>query len=225
MPLTHDPVLEAQLRAVIRATRAGEDLVGQGLDLRPSTLVAAYRAGAFPMGLGRDGRGPMGWWSPDPRGVLRLGSLRASRSLRKVVGRFEITFDEAFDDVLNACADPRRSGRWITPTIRHAYAGLHREGIAHSVECWAGSQLAGGLYGVGIGGLFAGESMFHTHRDASKVALVALVERLRVDDQPDRVIDVQWRTDHLASLGVSETSRRAYLDLLDRAVALGSAWD
>lgn len=225
MSATHDPQLEAQLRLAVLATGPGEDLVGRGLDLRPDTLVAAYRAGVFPMGLGRHGRPPMGWWSPDPRGVLMLDQLRVSRSLRKVLGRFEITVDTAFDDVLAGCADPRRHGRWITPAIRRAYRCLHDAGVAHSVECWQGEQLVGGLYGVGIGGLFAGESMFHTVRDASKVALVALVEYLRIDDAPGRLVDVQWHTEHLGSLGVQTMPRAGYLEALDRAVCLPSAWD
>lgn len=196
----------------------GEDLVGVGADLEPGTLLAGYRAGVFPMGTGRGGRGPTGWWSPDPRGVLPLDRLRVSRSLRRSCARFEIRVDTDFDGVLQACADPSRSGRWITPRMAEAYRRLHRLGWAHSVECWRDGRLVGGLYGVGIGGLFAGESMFHRETDASKVALVALVALLRADGDPRRLLDVQWRTDHLASLGVREVPRPVYLALLARAL-------
>jgi leucyl/phenylalanyl-tRNA---protein transferase len=196
----------------------GEDLVAAGADLRPGTLLAAYRAGLFPMGLGRAGARPLGWWSPDPRGVLPLDGLRVSRSLRRSVARFELTVDSAFDQVVAACADPARSGRWITPEIAAAYGELHRLGWAHSVECWRAGVLAGGLYGVAINGLFSGESMFHRATDASKVALVALVELLRADADPRRLLDVQWRTDHLARLGVVEVPRTEYLARLRTAL-------
>jgi leucyl/phenylalanyl-tRNA--protein transferase len=188
----------------------GEDLIGVGADLEPGTLLAGYRSGVFPMGLGRHGRGPLGWWSPDPRGVLPIGGLNVSRSLRRSAAKFEIKVDTAFSDVVTACADSRRPGRWITPRIAEAYRRLHDLGWAHSVECWRDGELAGGLYGVGVGGLFAGESMFHRDTDASKVALVALVRILAADGEPRRLIDVQWRTDHLASLGVVEVSRNEY---------------
>lgn len=198
----------------------GEDLVGVGADLQPGTLLAAYRAGVFPMGLGRHGRGPIGWWSPDPRGVLPLDGLRVSRSLRRSARRYEIRVDTVFARVVQACAAPDRPGRWITAGLAAAYGRLHELGWAHSVECWDGRHLAGGLYGVGIGGLFAGESMFHAQRDASKVALLALVGMLRADGVPGRLLDVQWRTDHLASLGVVELSRAAYLARLAPALTL-----
>lgn len=196
----------------------GEDLVGVGADLEPGTLLSAYRAGIFPMGLGRGGRNPMGWWSPDPRGVLPLDGMRISRSLRRSRGRFEIRVDTAFEAVLAGCADPGRSGRWITDTVVKAYVRLHRSGWAHSVECWYSGRLAGGLYGVAIGGLFAAESMFHRETDASKVALVALVELLAADGDEHRLLDVQWCTPHLASLGVVEISRARYLHLLRGAL-------
>ena len=196
----------------------GEDLIGVGADLEPGTLLAGYRSAVFPMGLGRHGRGPLGWWSPDPRGVLPLGELRVSRSLRRSRTRFEIRVDTAFDDVVAACADPRRPGRWITPRIAEAYRRLHGLGWAHSVECWSGGRLVGGLYGVAVGGLFAGESMFHRETDASKVALVALVEILGEDGDPRRLLDVQWRTEHLATLGVVEISREEYRRRLKRAL-------
>jgi leucyl/phenylalanyl-tRNA--protein transferase len=196
----------------------GEDLIGVGADLEPGTLLAGYRSGVFPMGLGRHGRGPLGWWSPDPRGVLPVDGLKVSRSLHRSCARFEIRLDTAFDEVVAACADSRRPGRWITPRIAEAYRRLHGLGWAHSVECWLDGALAGGLYGVGIGGLFAGESMFHRETDASKVALVALIGMLAQDGDQRRLLDVQWRTEHLASLGVIEISRPEYLSRLATAL-------
>jgi leucyl/phenylalanyl-tRNA---protein transferase len=202
-------------------TEPGEDLVGVGADLEPGTILAAYRLGLFPMGVGPNGRPPLGWWSPDPRGVLPLGELRVSRSLRRSCARFVVRVDTAFGQVLDACADPGRDGRWITREVSSAYQRLHDLGWAHSVECWRGDALVGGLYGVAIGGLFAGESMFHRETDASKVALVHLVELLREDGDGDRrLLDVQWRTDHLASLGVVDVPRQEYLRRLDRALSL-----
>jgi leucyl/phenylalanyl-tRNA--protein transferase len=204
----------------LRSLEPGEDLVAAGADLRPGTLLAAYRAGLFPMGLGRAGRGPMGWWSPDPRGILPLDELRVSRSLRRSLGRFEVRLDTAFDAVVAGCADPARPGRWITPAVAAAYGTLHRLGWAHSVECWRNGELVGGLYGVAVGGLFAGESMFHRATDASKVALVALVRILRADADPRRLLDVQWRTEHLGSLGAVEIPRLEYLARLEVALRL-----
>ncbi|GAA1895301.1 leucyl/phenylalanyl-tRNA--protein transferase [Lapillicoccus jejuensis] len=215
------PVVPPPSRWHFDLTRAQpqDDLVGTGADLEPGTLLAAYAGGVFPMGLGRQGRPPMGWWSPDPRGVLRLPDLRVSRSLRKAERRFEVRVDTAFGDVVAACADPSRTGRWITREVAAAYGRLHALGWAHSVEVWEpGGALVGGLYGVAVGGLFAGESMFHRATDASKVALVALVELLRADGDPRRLVDVQWRTDHLASLGVTEVPRGEYLALLADAL-------
>ncbi|MGZ4635735.1 leucyl/phenylalanyl-tRNA--protein transferase [Oryzihumus sp.] len=197
-----------------------QDLVGVGADLEPGTLLRAYRAGLFPMGLGRHGRGPIGWWSPDPRGVLLPGDLKVSKSLRKSCRRFEVRVDTAFTDVMRACADPGRDGRWITPAVVRAYTALHQLGWAHSVETWQDGELVGGLYGLAVGGLFAGESMFHHATDASKVALVTLAERVFADGDPDRVIDVQWSTPHLQSLGVTEIPREDYVARLDRALAL-----
>lgn len=194
-----------------------DDVVAIGADLEPGTLLAAYRAGLFPMPA--EGIDAMVWWSPDPRGVLPLDALRVSSSLRRSCARFEIRIDCAFGEVLDACADPRRPRGWISPDIRAAYLELHSMGWAHSVEAWADDgTLAGGLYGVGIGGLFAGESMFHRRTDASKVALVALVGLLRDEHADRRLLDVQWRTDHLASLGAVEVPRRRYLKSLRRAL-------
>ena len=199
--------------------RAGaDDVVAIGADLAPGTLLAAYRAGLFPMPV--RGVEAMAWWSPDPRGVLPLEGLKVSSSLRRSCQRYEIRIDSAFVEVLDACADPARPNGWIDPAIRAAYIELHRLGWAHSVEAWTpDGQLAGGLYGVGVGGLFAGESMFHRRTDASKVALVALVSTMRADGIEGRLLDVQWRTDHLARLGAVDLPRPRYLESLERALA------
>jgi leucyl/phenylalanyl-tRNA--protein transferase len=196
---------------VSAATEA--DLVAVGADLKPGTVLAAYRAGLFPMPVGRDGA--LGWWSPDPRAIVPPGGLEVSRSLRRSCRRFEVRVDSACRDVITACADPRRPRGWITPEVQAAYGRLHRLGWVHSVEAWADGELAGGLYGVAIGGLFAGESMFHRRTDASKVALVALVELLA----DDALLDVQWLTPHLASLGAVEVPRPRYLSLLRDALS------
>jgi leucyl/phenylalanyl-tRNA--protein transferase len=164
--------------------------------------------------------GEIAWWSPDPRGILPLDGLHVSRSLRRALPRFDVTVDTAFDDVIAGCAN-RGRGDWIDESIVEAYTRLHRLGHAHSVEVWSGGNLAGGVYGVAIGGLFAGESMFHRERDASKAALVALVELLRAGgDAERRLFDVQWLTPHLASLGAVEIPRHEYLARLADALAL-----
>jgi leucyl/phenylalanyl-tRNA--protein transferase len=193
---------------------AGEDLIGIGADLDVATLYEAYSVGVFPMGIGEQGADPIGWWSPDPRGVLRPRELKVSRSLRKSAAHLEVRVDSDFRSVVEACAAPDRDGRWITPAIIDAYDELHRAGWAHSVETWQDGQLVGGLYGVAIGGLFAGESMFHLVRDASKVALVGLRDLLTADGEPRRLVDVQWQTPHLATLGVREIPREEYLATL-----------
>jgi leucyl/phenylalanyl-tRNA---protein transferase len=200
-----------------------DGLVGIGADLEPGTILAAYRRGLFPMPVGR--RGTLGWWSPDPRAVIPLDRLHVSRSLRRSRRRFEIRIDTAFDAVIQACADPKRPHGWISPDVRDAYTRLHELGWVHSVEAWDrhDGELAGGLYGVAIGGLFAGESMFHRRTDASKVALVALVDLMR-DGQREprspthRLLDVQWMTTHLAQLGAVEVAREDYLELVRRAI-------
>ena len=148
-------------RVTLDQVTPGEDLVGVGADLEPGTLLAAYRAGLFPMGVGADGGPPLGWWSPDPRGVLLPGRLRVSRSLRRTRRTFETRVDTAFEQVVDACADPSRDGRWITPAIARAYSELHRLGWAHSVETWRDGELVGGLYGLAVGGLFAGDGSTH----------------------------------------------------------------
>lgn len=213
MPVEPPPTVW-ELPAAESADEGG--LVGVGADLEPGTLLAAYRRGLFPMPL--SGRGPIGWWSPDPRGVLPLDELRVTRSLRRSMRRYELRVDTAFDAVVEACADPGRDGGWITPEFRGAYRRLHDLGWAHSVEAWdpGSGELSGGLYGVAVAGLFAGESMFHRGRDASKVALVGLVERLRASGAV--LLDVQWLTPHLASLGARELPRSEYLRRLHEAI-------
>ena len=190
-------------------------LVAAGADLEPATLLAAYSRGLFPIPLKPGGR--IGWWSPPERGVLEPEEMIVRRSLRRACRRFEVKVDTAFAAVVEGCADPARPHGWIDAQMRDAYVRLHHAGFAHSVETWDGGELVGGLYGVAVGGLFAGESMFHRVRDASKVALVALAEGLR-DGYP-RLIDVQWATPHLCSLGASAILRNDYLlrlpELLD----------
>lgn len=196
-------------------------LVAVGADLAPGTLLAAYRAGLFPMPLGRTDK--LGWWSPDPRGVIPLDGLRVARSLRRSVRRYRVTADMAFAEVVDACRGIERPHGWISPEIRDAYVRLHKMGWAHSVEAWSeDGELVGGLYGVSIGGLFAGESMFHVDRDASKVALVSLVGRL-AHGGATRLLDVQWATEHMRSLGAVEISRGEYLSALQVAVKQPSA--
>lgn len=163
--------------------------------------------------------GPIAWWSPDPRGILPLDGLRVTRSLRASCKRYETTIDEAFERVVEGCASVERPGAWITREVIDAYVRLHELGWAHSVETWSrDGALVGGLYGVAIGGFFAGESMFHLARDASKVALVRLVSVLR--ECGAELLDVQWVTPHLAGLGAVEIPRSEYLRRLRRAVSL-----
>ena len=202
-----------------------------GADLEPGTLLAAYRAGLFPMGVGQGRQSALGWWSPERRGVILPGDLHVSRSLRRSGRRFTVRVDTAFDDVVSGCADASRPGGWITPSFERAYRRLHEMGWAHSVEVFDDQGLAGGLYGVAVGGLFAGESMFHRRRDASKVALVALVDHLEraCPPSPERaspswLVDVQWCTAHLATLGTREISRAAYLALLPDLTEAAHLW-
>jgi leucyl/phenylalanyl-tRNA--protein transferase len=205
------------------ASAAGDDgLLALGADLAPGTLLAAYRSGIFPMPIA--GAAEMAWFSPDPRGIVPLDEFAPSRSLRRAMRRFTVSADQAFADVVAGCADPDRPGGWITPAIRAAYGELHTLGWAHSIEVWdAGGALAGGLYGVEIGGLFAAESKFHRRTDASKVALVALVERLRAAGG-ERVLDVQWTTPHLASLGARDIPRAEYLARLPAVLSAPPAF-
>jgi leucyl/phenylalanyl-tRNA---protein transferase len=206
-----------------RADAAG--LVASGGDLAPSTLVAAYRRGIFPWPAeGID----LLWWSPDPRAVLPLDGLHVSRRLRQTLRqhRFRVTIDADFGAVIAACADRDDDETWITPALRAAYERLHALGWAHSVEVWTlDGTLAGGLYGVTVGGLFAAESMFHRQTDASKVALVALVQQCRATGV--QLLDVQMPSPHLASMGAVTMPRAEYLrrvaDVVDRRVNFTAA--
>jgi leucyl/phenylalanyl-tRNA--protein transferase len=188
-------------------------LCGIGADLEPGTVLAAYRSGLFPMPVRKR---VVGWWSPDPRGVLPLDGLVVSKSLRRSCKNFEVRFDTRFRDVMERCADPRRPHGWITSPFIDAYEQLATLGWAHSVEAYRDGVMVGGLYGIRIGGLFAGESMFSEATDASKVALVALVEWLRSTDAT--LLDVQWVTEHLSSLGAIAIPQAEYLAQLAAAI-------
>jgi leucyl/phenylalanyl-tRNA--protein transferase len=191
-------------------------LLGVGCDLEPGTLIAAYRRGIFPM-IVETPEPLLGWWSPNPRGILPLERFRATRSLHQSAKRFEVRIDTAFEQVIRACADPKRPKGWITEEFVEAYTRLHTLGWAHSIEVFdRAGHLAGGLYGVKIEGLFAGESMFHHQRDASKVALLALVDLMRQSKM--QLLDIQWLTEHLERMGAIEIPRGQYLDRLGEAL-------
>jgi leucyl/phenylalanyl-tRNA--protein transferase len=182
----------------------------------PALLVRAYREGVFPMALET---GEIGWFSPDPRGVLPLDAFHRPARLARVVrqGRFEVHVDRGFEAVMRACANrPDGEGTWINDEILESYLALHRLGLAHSVETWQADRLVGGLYGVHLGGAFFGESMFHRVTDASKVALAALVDRLQ--RRGFLLLDIQWVTPHLEQFGAIEMPRKQYLALLKRAL-------
>jgi len=209
-----------------KALKSPNGLLCAGGDLSPGRLIEAYRHGIFPWFSEGD---PILWWSPDPRMVLYPGELKVSRSLRKNVDRglYETRVDTAFREVIGECAAPRggQPGTWIVPEMIDAYTRLHELGYAHSVESWLDGQLVGGLYGVALGAVFFGESMFTRAPDASKVALARLVERLREKDF--RVIDCQQATAHLASLGAREITRKAFAQLLQESIQYppsGASW-
>ena len=208
---------DAPFPPVSKALSSPNGLLCAGGDLSPERIVEAYSRGIFPWFSEGD---PIMWWSPDPRMVLFPEELKVSRSLRKAVARgtYELRVDSAFGEVMRQCAAPRdgRAGTWIVPEMIAAYSALHERGIAHSVESWLEGELAGGLYGVALGKVFFGESMFARAPDASKVALVHLVERLRAADY--RVIDCQQATAHLASLGAREIPRSAFAQLLRESI-------
>ena len=193
------------------------------MTLTPDLLLSAYQIGAFPMA---DDAGQIGWYAPDPRGIIPLDEFRVRKSLRRVVryGKFRVTADAAFEEVIRACAAPARGREltWISEDIVRAYTELHRRGNAHSVETWAGGELVGGLYGVRLGAAFFGESMFHIATDASKVALVHLVDRLRAGGF--QLLDTQWTTAHLEQFGATEISRQEYDRRLHRAVNTAARW-
>jgi len=183
--------------------------------LTPDILISAYAQGIFPM----DVEGQVQWFSPDPRAILPLEGFRSSKTLRQTIrsGKFEIRIDTSFRQVMLACGE-RAEGTWIAPGLVRAYCRLARLGLAHSVEAWHSGQLVGGLYGVALGGAFFGESMFHRVRDASKVALAALVERMKTRGYT--LLDIQYLTPHLGRFGAVEIPRQDYLSRLAAALAL-----
>ena len=194
-----------------------DDLITAGGDLAPATIITAYRTGIFPMEV-HVPSSVLGWWSPNPRGIVPLDQLRVTRSMRQSAKLYDVRVDTCFVEVMHGCGNPARKDGWITGEFIDAYSALHQLGWAHSVEVFdRDGQLAGGLYGVRINRLFAGESMFHSRRDASKVALMALVQLMR--DSGMQLLDVQWCTAHLASLGAIEVMRAQYLSFLADAVA------
>jgi leucyl/phenylalanyl-tRNA--protein transferase len=207
-----------------KALKSPNGLLCAGADLSPGRILSAYARGIFPWFSQGD---PILWWSPDPRMVLFPDELKVSRTLRRVVARetYEIRVDTAFGAVMEACAAPRdgHAGTWIVPEMIAAYTRLHEMGFAHSVESWKDDNLVGGLYGIALGRVFFGESMFFKAPDASKVALVALVERLRA--RAFRVIDCQQATPHLASLGAREIPRKAFVQLLEDSIQYPLAAD
>ncbi len=189
-----------------------DGLVAVGGELSVPWLISAYRQGVFPWTVN-----PVSWWSPDPRGMMELDGFHASKSLRRTLrkGLFEIRFDTAFREVITECAIARKDGNWITREFIDAYERFHREGYAHSVECWQGDRLVGGVYGVAMGAAFSGESMFHRVSDASKVALFHLVEHLRARGYA--FLDVQMVTPTSGSLGANEVARDEFLERLKDA--------
>jgi leucyl/phenylalanyl-tRNA--protein transferase len=193
-----------------------QGLVAVGGDLRPETLLEAYRRGVFPW---YDESLPVCWWSPDPRAIIPLDEFHVSRRLGRTIraGRYTVTVNRDFSAVMRGCSI-RAEGTWITPDMLEGYERLHELGHAHSVETWRDDELAGGVYGVSLGGLFSAESMFHLHSDASSVALVTLVERLRARGYA--LLDVQMVTEHTAKLGAVEIPRRDYLKRLRHAIGL-----
>jgi len=199
----------------------GHGLVAVGGDLSVERLRLAYRSGIFPWTVH-----PVSWWSPDPRGIFDLERFHVPRSLAKFLRKqpFKVTVDQAFREVMQACAQPApgRTGVWITPEFIAAYSRLHRAGDAHSVECWLGEELVGGIYGVSLGGLFAGESMFHRATNASKVALCHLVEHLR--SRGFVLFDVQLITPATRQLGALEISREEYLRRLAAALQVRASF-
>jgi leucyl/phenylalanyl-tRNA---protein transferase len=199
-----------------------QGLVAVGGDLSAERLLAAYRSGIFPWTVN-----PVSWWSPDPRGIFELDGIRISKSLAKNIrqGFFQITHDRAFREVITACAAPSAGRRetWISPEFIEAYTRLHEAGHAHSVECWRDGQLAGGIYGVNVGGLFAGESMFHRVSNASKVALAHLAAHLR--ERHFSLFDIQMVTPITRQLGAVAIPRADYLQRLETAVRQPCQWD
>lgn len=215
--MTNDPLDDIDRPWIPPDLADPEGLVGVGGALDPQTLILAYRDGVFPWYNERD---PILWWSPDPRAVLEHEELYVSRRLQRTIrqGKFRVTVNQAFEQVMHACGENRDGGTWITPDMIQAYGTLHQLGFAHSLETWVGDELAGGTYGVSIGALFAAESMFHRVTDASKVALVALVERLR--ERGFTLLDVQMTTPHTQRFGAKDIPRAEYLHRLRRAIRM-----
>lgn len=209
-------ILDQRLRFPDPERANAEGLVAVGGDLSVPRLLLAYRSGIFPWTAA-----PVTWWSPDPRGIFRLDQFHISRSLARAIRHqvFRVTVDQAFREVIAGCAAPApgRRSTWITQEFLEAYTELHRQRYAHSVECWQGERLAGGIYGVAIGGFFAGESMFHQVSNASKVALVHLVKHLR--QKGFLLFDIQMLTHITEQLGAVTISRHAYLKRLAKALA------
>jgi len=202
-----------------RQERGFDGLIAVGGDLTPERMLYAYRMGIFPWySEGTD----IMWWSPDPRAIIEMTAAHCSRSLQRRLrrGDFQFTIDRAFAEVMDGCAD-RDEGTWILPEMAESYQTLHRLGHAHSFEAWHGSRLVGGLYGVQLGGLFAAESMFHRATDASKAVLVVALTTLR---EAVRLFDVQFETEHLASMGACELERTEYIQRLNAAVDLRIAF-
>lgn len=194
-----------------------DDVVAVGADLEPETLLYAYSHGMFPMFIDEQ-HTELGWWSPVNRGVVPLDGLRITRSMRQSARKWRCTVNHAFDQVITACSTSHKTGNWIDRNFIDTYTELFEQGIAHSVEVWDGpNNLVGGLYGVRINNFFAGESMFHKERDASKVALMHLVDIMNADGM--LLLDTQWHTDHLGSMGCLEIPRATYLALLEQAVS------
>ena len=191
-----------------------DDLVTLGADLKPETLIDSYKHGIFPMHLQIENKREIGWWSPQQRGILPLNKINISSSLKKSMKKYFVTFDQDFDAVIEGCGDDKRPKGWINKDIKTAYKKLFELGYVHSVEVWnKNDELVGGLYGVEVNGLFAGESMFHKQTDASKTAMVYLVNQLK-EAGGERIFDVQWQTPHLKSMGVIKISRAKYISLL-----------
>jgi leucyl/phenylalanyl-tRNA---protein transferase len=191
-----------------------DDLVTLGADLKPETLIDSYKHGIFPMHIQIENKREIGWWSPLQRGILPLNKINISSSLQKSMKKYFVTFDQDFDAVIEGCGDDKRPKGWINKDIKTAYKKLFELGYVHSVEVWnKKDELVGGLYGVEVNGLFAGESMFHKQTDASKTAMVYLVNQLK-EAGGERIFDVQWQTPHLKSMGVIKISRAKYISLL-----------
>jgi leucyl/phenylalanyl-tRNA--protein transferase len=210
------PPTECRWQFLPQAEWPDDEVVAIGADLEPDTVLYAYAHGMFPMYVDKKSR-MLGWWSPLERGVIPLDGFRITRSLRSSAQQFVCTINVAFARVMQECATARTDGNWINQEFIDAYTHLYQLGHAHSVEVWnKKGELVGGLYGLRINGLFAGESMFHRETDASKVALMHLVDLMNLDGM--QLLDTQWNTDHLASLGCTSVTRADYLALLATAI-------